>query len=156
MPTIRLSDLVEAFEAQGDGIAQYLDRETGEIVLVTEEFQHYESEGDIDPDAPAWMQDSIADAIRVHEQPDRYLELPSQRELVNHQTLRMFCRTLPDLQSTALLSVIGGKGTFRRFKDEADELGVLKSWYAFLRETLEAAAIQWCEEHEIAIDPSAV
>jgi hypothetical protein len=102
------------------------------------------------------MQAQIAEVVRIHEHPDRYVELPSQRELVNHQTLRSFCRTLPDTKSEALLSVIHGKGTFRRFKDKADYLGVLNAWYAFQRKTLEAAAIQWCEENEVAFNAGAV
>jgi Uncharacterised protein family (UPF0158) len=148
----KLSDLVDAFETQGEGITQYLDRETGHIALVTEDFRHYESPEDTDTDLPEWMQERIAEVFRIYEEPDRYLELPSQNELVNHQTLRSFCHTLSPPHCEALLSVIHGKGTFRRFNDKADELGVLPAWFVFRRRVLETLAIQWCEENGIVFD----
>jgi hypothetical protein len=42
---------------QGDGATQYLDLESGRVILVTEDFQHYEDAGDGEDDLPEWMQE---------------------------------------------------------------------------------------------------
>lgn len=152
----RLSDLVDAFEMQGDGATQYLDLESGRVILVTEDFQHYEDAGDSEDDLPEWMQEAITEVLRIRAEPERYLELPAQGEFVNRETLRSFCDTLSSpVQRDRLLATIRGKGAFRRFKDVADEVGVLPDWFAFRRSVLEACAIQWCEENGVAFDRGA-
>ena len=152
---LRLSDLVDAFEMQGDGATQYLDLESGRVIVVTEDFQHYEDEGDED-DLPEWMQEAITEVLRIRTEPERYLELPTQGELVDQETLRSFCDRLSSpVQRDRLLETIRGRGAFRRFKDVADEVGVLPDWFAFKRSVLEVCAIQWCEQNGIEFDRGA-
>ena len=152
-----LSDLVDAFEMQGDGVTQYLDLGSGQVILVTGDFQDYEEGGDAVDNLPKWMQEAVGAVVGIRADPDRYLELPAQGDLVTHKTLRSFCHTLPSAaQRDQLLAVLQGKGMFRRFKDRADEMGVLQAWFEFRRGVLEATAIEWCKEHGIVCDAGAV
>src|SRR5262249_36519235 len=90
---IDLGDLAFAFENGSWEMANYLDRQTGEILLVTEETRGLvedalEEAGDreVEPEelanlvraggAPEWQVEAALDAARVEVEPSRYLAVP--------------------------------------------------------------------------------
>jgi len=48
-----------------------------------------------------------------------------------------------------LYSSLKGKGAFRRFKDTANELGILEDWYKYRDEAIKELAIEWCKENNL-------
>jgi hypothetical protein len=151
--TVKLSELVDALEQQGDGIEQYLDLQTGRFILLTEDLKLI-ADDDFELDRPEWAREVQAELRLLEDDPDRFVQLPSQRDFREGRMVTAFCESLSsDEQRGELLEAFRGRGAFRRFKDKADEFGLLASWYAFRRHAIEAFAIDWCEENEIALDP---
>jgi hypothetical protein len=150
--TVKLSELVDALEQQGDGIEQYLDLQTGRVILLTEDLKLIaDDEGE--RNLHEWMREVQAELRLLEDDPDRFIQLPSQRDLREGRMVTAFCESLSsDEQRDELLDAFRGRRAFRRFKDTADALGLLASWYAFRRQEIEAFAIDWCEDNEIPLD----
>ena len=79
MPTSAvLDDLIDALEMQSDSLYAFLDRETGEVEEISEEFLSLaEAEPDEIDLLPDWQKEVAKLAIRI-QNTDRYLALPSQ------------------------------------------------------------------------------
>jgi len=154
--TVKLSELVGALEEQGDGIEQYLDLQTGRFILVTDELKPIDDDDDDDDDERyqhEWMREVQAELRLIEDDPDRFVQLPSQRDFREGRMVTAFCESLSSAEQRGeLLEAFRGRGAFRRFKDTTDAFGLLASWYAFRRRAIEAFAIDWCEENEIALD----
>ena len=149
-PSIRLDDVIEALESVGDKHAHYLDKRTGEIVLVTDEDMQAAEEDDLISEYPDWQRDSILKAREVLHDSEQFIPLPDQFEIHEYQIMENFCRDFKDQQvGQELLGLIKGSGAFRRFKNAINEIGVDKAWYAFKQRELEKIAIEWLEENEI-------
>ena len=152
--TVKLSELVGALEQQGDGIEQYLDLQTGRFILLTEDLKLV-ADDELEPDLHEWMREVQAELRLLEDDPDRFVQLPSQRDFREGRMVTAFCESLSSAEQRGeLLEAFRGRGAFRRFKDTADAFGLLASWYAFRRRAIEAFAIDWCEENEIALDAS--
>ncbi len=48
-----------------------------------------------------------------------------------------------------LVNAIKGSGAFRRFKDMAEEIGLIDDWYEFRDNCYRERAKEWCESHGI-------
>ena len=133
---VKLSDIIEALEFTDDMTHYFLDKLTGEIVMVSE-FGMTGKE-----------QEEAYDALDEH----GFYRLPEQRELNGYRTMEEFIDTLPSPVRDRLSSAISGRGAFRRFKDEVRRLGVEKDWYEYKDAAQRQIAIEWCEENGIEYD----
>ena len=146
---VKLRDIVDALELQFDEGQSYLNRQTGEVVtLSNKEMSAAEEGADID-DFQDWQQELIRKAIDILET-DHYVELPSQHEINEWSIMREFCDTLQDERiRDELLIAIHGKGAFRYFKDTLYRHGIEKRWFAYRAQALEKIARDWLIENEI-------
>lgn len=113
----------------------YLDRETGEVLFISEI-----ADNDYDDDILELLEEGS----------DRFIEFPSQWDRNDYQTMVDFIESLPQRKEQNLLAIsINGSGAFRRFKYTASELGLLDDWYRFLNNAHRELAIEWCEDNEI-------
>jgi hypothetical protein len=148
--TVKLNDVVEAIHSAMEEHVHYLDKRTGEIILLTREELEAAEEDEIISDYPDWQRDSILKARKVLGASDEFLELPGQFDIHEYKIMEDFCLTFEDRQvGQDLLRLIKGSGAFRRFKNAINEMGVDKAWYEFKRNELEKIAIEWLEENEI-------
>ena len=136
-PRTDFDGLVQAFESQLDTIRYYFDRETGEVVMVSEEF----GEG------PGG--ESGAD-----QEGDRFLLVPPLTTNDRFQIMEDFVESLPD---EALIEELNqaliGKGAFQRF--EAVLQGYpqrLEQWRRFRADKVTARAREWLRGHGIEPD----
>ncbi len=149
-PSIRLDDVIEALESAGDEHAHYLDKRTGEIVLVTDEDMQAAEEDDLISEYPDWQRDSILKAREVLRDSEQFIPLPDKFEIHEYKIMEDFCLAFEDRQvGGELQRLIKGSGAFRRFKNAINEMDIDKAWYEFKRSALEAIAIEWFEEHAI-------
>jgi hypothetical protein len=145
---VRLSEIVDALDEATDEAAHSLDRKTGQVLYLPDEFARLDD--DLDEEVPEWRQGFQEDARLVRDQPDRFLELPDQAGLDEPRIIRAFCASLPDGPARARLEeAFRGRGAFRRFKDALFDLDLEQSWYAFRHEALVELAIEWCEENDV-------
>jgi hypothetical protein len=148
--TVKLNDVVEAIDSAMEEHVHYLDKRTGEIILLTREELEAAEEDELISDYPDWQRDSILKAREVLGASDEFLELPGQFDIHEYKIMEDFCLTFEDRRvGQDLLRLIKGSGAFRRFKNTINEMGVDKAWYEFKRNELEKIAIEWLEENEI-------
>ncbi len=81
---------------------------------------------------------------------DRYLAIPSQRELGlgRRLALAFAAEELPDDYDT-VARFFRRRGAYGHFKDLLDTRGKLERWYAFENRATDEALAAWCAEHGI-------
>ena len=145
---IFLREIIAALEAASDDCTSYLDPETGEIVVVTEE-ERALAEDTRGEEAPAWQREMMP-KIRAALESDRFLELPDRFDIHEWSIMERFSRTQNIEQIRGeLLNAIRGAGAFRAFRSAIRRLGLEQSWYQFRDEALAEIARSWLEEHKL-------
>jgi hypothetical protein len=145
---IPLSEVISALEATSDECSSYLDPETGEIILVTEE-ERALAEDESWEQAPAWQRELIP-KIRAALEGDRWLELPDRFDIHDWSIMERFSRAQNSERiRSGLLNAIHGAGAFRAFRSAIQGLGLEHSWFQFRDEALADIARSWLEEHKL-------
>ena len=136
-PTIKLSVVMEAVEMASDMGTYYYDLDEEEIVYLSE-------------DSGYWCDEDKELAELMDMDWERFIELPSQREIHEYQMMEDYIEELQNekLQSE-LYRAIQGRGAFRRFKDKIRYAGVEKEWYEFQNKAYREFALRWCKENNI-------
>jgi hypothetical protein len=147
---VKLSDVLEALESATEEHFNFLDKRTGEIILVTSEDLEAAKGDALISKYPDWQRKSILTARELLRETENFLELPDQFDVHEYKIMEDFCRELEDRQvGQDLLRLIKGSGAFRRFKNAIHEMGIEKAWYDFKQSELEKIAIHWLDENEI-------
>ena len=146
---VKLNDVIEALEAAGEGCTQYLDRRTGEIVMITNEEMEAAEEDELISEYPDWQREAILKAHEINRS-ENFVALPDQFDIYEYKLMEDFCLALQDRRvGEDLRRLIKGSGAFRRFKNAIFSLGIHDDWFAFRKKALEVIAIEWLEQHEI-------
>ena len=148
---ISLKDVIEALEFTTDDATHYLDPDTGEIIMVTEEEREIVEEEDEESwdDLPEWQQEDLP-RVRAILKNERALELPSRFDIHEWATMERFAQEQRSERARqGLLHAVHGAGAFRAFKNAIHLLGIEKSWYKFRDEALAQIARDWLEEHKL-------
>jgi hypothetical protein len=146
---ISLREIIDALEAASDDCASYLDPETGEIILVTEEERALAEEDESREETPAWQRE-LMPKIRAALEGDRWLELPDRFDIHEWSIMERFSRAQNiEPIRRELLNAIHGAGAFRAFRSTIRGLGLEQSWYQFRDQALEDIARRWLEEHKL-------
>ena len=146
---VKLQDVVDALEATAEFSMYFLDKRTGEIVMLTDEDREAaESDAPLSR-YPGWQHEQILKAKEVQES-EHFVELPDQVEIDEYEVMERFAREYKDQRTSAeLLRSIKGKGAFRRFKDTISDLDLWPEWNAFRANEFEAIAADWLDSEEI-------
>jgi len=143
-----IQEIISALEAVSDDCTPYLDPETGEIILVTEE-ERALAEDESWEDTPAWQRE-LMPKIRAALEGDRWLELPDRFEIDEWSIMERFSRAQStDRVRSELLNAIHGAGAFRAFRSAIRGLGLEQGWYQFRDKALADIARHWLEEHKL-------
>ncbi|NMB89800.1 MAG: hypothetical protein GYA17_15680 [Chloroflexi bacterium] len=147
---VKLGEIIDAMESASDMVDFYLDRRTGEVIMITQDMQVDMEMGE----------DLDASLDWTHEQAQQYLEikdtenclrLPDQFEIHEYSIMEDFIETIEDYRlHTALSDAIRGQGAFRRFKNLIYTKGIEQSWFDFRARAFREMAIQWLESHNLA------
>lgn len=130
---VKLSDIIGAIEMANQYSESFLDRETGEIVWISE------------------MAMTSDEQEEAYEQLDEhgFYRLPSTFDIREYDMMEEFISSLPEPLQNKLEQVIRGKGAFRRFKNTIRYLGIEDEWYQYQASEYRRKAIEWCEENEL-------
>ncbi|MFP4083238.1 MAG: UPF0158 family protein [Candidatus Aminicenantes bacterium] len=147
---IKLSDIIDAMEFQPDETTAFLNKETGEIVGVSdEEFRAAEEKRSLES-YPEWQRGLIREAAHILEdEKGRYIALPSRFDIHEYHMMERFALSVDDEFSAGLLAAIKGKGAFRRFKDGVRRFGIEEEWLKFRGAKFKELAVDWCGENEV-------
>ena len=145
---ISLREIISALEAASDDSSSYLDPETGEIIVVTED-DIAVVEGEGGEQIPTWQREMMPKICAALEG-GRWLELPDRFDVHEWSIMEGFSRTqnIERIRSE-LLDAIHGAGAFRAFRSAIRRLGLEESWYQFRDEALAEIARSWLEEHKL-------
>lgn len=147
---VKISDIVDEMESIGDERASYLNRVTGEILMITDEAWQAAEDGESPDRFPEWMVEIIATAADVLENPEKFVSLPSKFDIHEYRIMEGFARSQEDGDvSGELLDAIQGKGAFRMFKMSIRRLEIEDRWFDYRDEAFREIARQWCRENEI-------
>jgi Uncharacterised protein family (UPF0158) len=149
--TVRLNDIVDALEMQFDRSSSFLDRETGEVVTVSNDLlgDAEECDDDEEPDLPAWQQKEWEIARRIVST-GRFRRLPTKFDVHEWSIMEDFSHSVEsDRIRQDLLDAIHGAGAFRYFKDTLRRHRIESAWSAFRAEALRQIALDWCKENHI-------
>lgn len=131
---IDIEIIVEALEMTDDMNRYFFDLESMETVCLS----------DFDPSS------TMATATLMDEHPDRFVALPTQRQINEYGMMEDFVNRLPDGEEKRNLgNAIQGRGAFRRFKDGIYHFGLQDTWFAFRDAAYHRVARHWCEENDI-------
>jgi hypothetical protein len=144
---VKLNDVIEALESVMDEHAYYIDKRSGEIVLVTDDDIAAAENEELRLESPDWQQESIANAREVLNFSENLLPLPDKFEIHEYRIMEEFCLALDNRHlGSELHRLIKGSGAFRRFRNAVRERDIEQDWYDFKQRALERIAIQWLEE----------
>jgi hypothetical protein len=169
---INFNELQKAAEdAEREAFDYFLDRQTGEIIILSAEIialaqeilsQSYEDdiadyedvEPDEVPDIPEWMEDEIELALHVFlQEHDRFERIPERKPADTYAAMKIFAETLENRQLGELLyQALDGQGTFRKFKNLlAPYPKERKLWHSFNARTVKNELVEWLTS--LAIEP---
>src|SRR6267378_5705605 len=147
---VKLNDVIEALEMAAEECAHYLDKRTGEIVMITNEEMEAAEEDELISEYPDWQREAILKAREILKS-ENFIAVPDQFDIHEYKIMEEFCLEFENRQvGEHLLRLIKGSGAFGRFKDGIYSLGVEKDWYQFRRTKIEKIAIEWLGKNEIA------
>jgi hypothetical protein len=148
---VKLSGIIDAMDSLSDETSVYLNKETGELVLLSDEEWNAAEEKHPLVSYPEWQRSLIHEAGRILEDDEgRYIALPSKFDIDEYHMMERFALSVDDKISAELLAAIKGKGAFRRFKDKVAGFGIEQDWYKFRDAKYKELAIDWCEANNIA------
>jgi len=167
---VDLGELIYAFDDASWEMSHYLDLETGQVVMITQETRWeleriYEEEYDPDAeqpfdlaevlrqrDLPEWRQQALLEADRVEaEYHSRYIGVPDADSHEGYRDMEAFIATVEDARlQDRLWRAISGRGAFRYFKDVlADHPRERERWFAFKDAQLDERVLDWLESEGI-------
>jgi hypothetical protein len=147
---IKLSTLIDEFDMRPDLSESYLDKETGEILFISEDDRFALEHEDREP--PEWQKEHLESIKPLLEDfdPERYIGLPSSFDFHEYSVMEKFIASLSSIKvQDSLWSAIKGSGAFRRFKAGIDRFGIADQWYSYRDAAIKQFIIDWCETENI-------
>ncbi len=122
---IDIPELIAAFEMNSYEVQNYLDRETGKIILVVDETLGGEEPPDLDDDRHI-----LVPTVDSHE---AYRDMEDFTETVTDPTLQRL-----------LLVALDGAGAFRRFKNVLSDFpDERERWFAYKDQQMRRRVVAW-------------
>jgi hypothetical protein len=137
-------EIIGILEMLSDESHAYMHKDTGELIIVSDEELLAAEEEDSLDDFPDWQKANIATAKEIISS-DNYVALPDQCDIHVWQMMKDFCGTVSDEAiGIALMESLHGQGAFRRFKDMVCRHGIEKQWYEFKNQAYRRIVEEWC------------
>jgi hypothetical protein len=150
---VKLTDVIDGMESQSDESSSFLNKKTGEVVLMTDYAMRAAEENEPIEDLPDWEQDLVATAKEIMAETGDYISLPTKFEINEYSIMESFCLSLDDPEPRdTFCGLIKGSGAFRRFKDALYHHGIEDDWHRYHDNALREIAIDWCRENDIDFD----
>jgi hypothetical protein len=147
---IKLSDIIEGLEFQSDESSSFLNKKTGEVILMTDYAMRATEDDEPLEDLPEWERDLVTTAREIIAESGQYIPLPTKFDIDEYSIMERFCLSLDNQEiGDTLYDLISGSGAFRRFKDAIYRFGIENEWYSYRDNAIKEIAIEWCREHDI-------
>ena len=149
---LSLKHLTEAMDWEADFASTFYWVSGNDFITIDHEVQSWVKDALDSKDAPEWMQKKIQQAKVIEESYLKdYFPLPGKFDVNEYDMMKRFLNRVYDLDSARRLDdVIRSRGSLRRFKDLATELGLIDQWHGFKNELYKEVAIGWCEKYHLS------
>jgi hypothetical protein len=151
-PRVKLSDIINIISFQSPNSVCYLDKEKGELFLVSkEQLRSVEEDPELE-DYSEWekAQIEIAREILTDKNGERFILIPGKFVSHEYSTMENFCFSLDDDDiSRALLQAIKGAGAFSRFNGCIHRYKVADDWHTYRYNSMKRIVIDWCKANNI-------
>ena len=85
---------------------------------------------------------------------ENIVPFPGKYEFRAYDVMEEFAQIQPDISKcNQLIRQIGGRGTFRRFRETASRLGLLQEWYDYENKAWLDFTIKWCNMNDVDFEP---
>ncbi|MCP4544561.1 MAG: hypothetical protein GY832_46220 [Chloroflexi bacterium] len=148
---INWMELDTAFQSGSWEMRYYLDLETGDVVMVTDEIARY-LEDPPDWELSDWMKQAIEDVRQVEAGSDtRYIQIPQADTHEDYCDMERFISTVRDSDlRDRLWRAIKGRSAFRYFKDVLTEWPLERErWFSFKDRCIYERVSSWLESENI-------
>ncbi len=146
---ISLRDLVGEMQMLSDEHHVYLNKVTGELIMISDDDFRIAERGETD-ELAEWQEEIVQDAKKILSSDD-YLEIPSKSDIHEYEIMERFCLSISDIEiSDVLLGKIRGSGAFRRFKDTIYHYGLEQDWFKFRDNAYKEIAVSWLESNGLS------
>lgn len=136
---IYLEDIADAFDSGFSDWEQFLNLETGGIVVLPDQDNMFIDRTEEDEEL-----------LKEIEETDKYVRLWDQRDLREKDMMWEFARMQDDEKvANKLVNALRGRHPYRYFKDAAFQMGVRDEYFKFRSEQYLERAKEWCEVNEI-------
>ncbi len=150
---VKLSDIIEGMEFQSDESSSFLNKKTGEVVLMTDYALRAAEDNEPLEDLPDWERDLVTIAREILDETGEYIQLPTKFDIHEYSIMEQFCLSLDDPEMCNIFcDLIRGGGAFRRFKNAIHEYDIADEWYSHHNNAIKEIAIEWCRENNIEFD----
>jgi len=150
---VKLDDIIEGLEFQSDESSWFLNKKTGEVILMTDYVMQAAEDDELLDDMEDWERDLVAIAGEILEESGQYIPLPTKFDIDDYSIMEKFCMSLDNQKiSDILCDLISGSGAFRRFKDAIYRYEIEDEWHSYRSDALKEIAIEWCRENNIEIE----
>lgn len=150
---VKLKDVAEMMDMQNAQMTAYLNRQSGDIIMLSDDTLSVAEEGFSRDTYADWEVEELTLAQQVLET-KTYLRLPDSFEINEFDIMERFCHTLNSDIAEVVSNAIGGTGTFRRFKQAVHLNNITDDWYRFKQAALEKVAADWLKRNGIAYEES--
>ena len=134
---VKLDEIIEGLEFQSDESSSFLNKKTGEVVLITDEELNAVEENEPVEDFPDWQQDQVRIAKEIIAETGDYISLPTKFDIHEYSIMEQFCLSLDDTEMCNIFcDLIRGGGAFRRFKNAIHEYDIADEWYSYRNKAL--------------------
>ena len=150
---VKLSDIIEGLEFQSDESSSYLNKKTGEVILMTDYAMRAAEDNEPLEDVPDWERELVTVAREIIAETGEYIQLPTKFDIDEYGIMESFCMSLDRREIGDILhDLISGSGAFRRFKDTVYKYGVEDEWHKYRNNAIKEIAVEWCRRHGIEFD----
>jgi hypothetical protein len=150
---VKLSDIIEGLVFQSDESSSFLNKKTGEVVLMTDYAMRAAEDNEPLEDLPDWERDLVSIAREILAESGQYIPLPTKFDIDEYSIMERFCTSLDKQEiGDILYDLISGSGAFRRFKNAIYKYGVEEEWFKYRDNAIKEIAIEWCRENNIKFE----
>ncbi|SES09894.1 Uncharacterised protein family (UPF0158) [Gracilibacillus ureilyticus] len=145
---VKLDEILTSMEMQSSDNIDLLQRKTGNVISVLSEYMTKAEDGEPFDDMYGWEQEQMELAYDILENEENYIELPDEFDIHEYRIIEEFCYTVEnEAAKNKLLRAIRGRGAFRRFRDNIEDLDLEQNWYAYRDERYKEIARGFCEKY---------
>jgi hypothetical protein len=150
---VKLSDIIDGMESQSDESSSFLNKKTGEVILMTDYAMRAAEDNEPLEDVPDWERELVSTGREILAGTGEYIQLPTKYDINEYGIMENFCTSLDRREiGDILYDLISGSGAFRRFKDAVYKYGVEDEWYKYRNNAIKEIAIEWCRENNIELE----